>query len=123
MLVLMGTATQAKIKPCCIELQIGQNSVLTALPLLQFCIHKCHRYLTQQECGASIPALSIASNKGVCLFHWIYFVSPLSVNLTSTMFDCSFLGFCRVGFLLFKFICFIEILIYKARKFFITFRL
>src|SRR5690554_5826317 len=89
MLSLIGVDTQAKIKPCCIWASDRTKFLLKRTSPSSNLHTQVPHVLLQQECGASTPALSIASSKGICLFHWICFVSPSNVKVTSTFSDCS----------------------------------
>src|SRR5690606_16613851 len=87
--MLTGTATQAKIKPCCIWASDRTKFLLKRTSPSSNLHTQVPHVPLQQEYGASTPALSIASSKDICLFHWICFVSPFNVNITSTFSDCS----------------------------------
>src|SRR5690606_6801259 len=110
MLSLIGADTQAKIKPCCIWASDRTKFLLKRTSPSSKLHTQVPHVPLQQECGASTPALSNASSKGICLFHWICFVLPFNVNVTFTLSDCSSWASASLvssfGFILFCFILF-----------------
>src|SRR5690606_24157379 len=89
MLSLIGLDTQAKIKPCCIWAS-DRTKFLLKLTSPSSNLHTQVPHVPlHPECGPSSPALSIASSKCICLFHWICFVLPFNINVTFTFSEYS----------------------------------